>query len=320
MAVIKEEHNIPIDDFEDAIVTRYRVLDMDENDIYRVRIFEVQEKNRQATDVELERYYPTMNGKPMNYIPLYIIGPDNLDPTIDTPMMVDLVELCLSHYMAYADLANGCHWQGAPTLYVTGHEMQPNETLKVGAGKALILPNPAAKVGIVEVGTAGFSALENQLNRLESQMVTIGSRMLESHRVQAESTSTAVIYRAGENSVLSSLSIAVSTGISIALKTFAEWAGDNPESVRFEFNKEFFKEPPTPEMINALIGSMQGGMISKDAIFSYLQRSEFYPPHIEFDEEQKLIKEGMPKEPTKQPVLTTIQKMPDGSMQATRNA
>jgi len=90
--------------------------------------------------------------------------------------------------------------------------------------------------------------------------------------------------------------------------------------VRFELNKEFFKEPPTPEMINALIGSMQGGMISKDAIFSYLQRSEFYPPHISYSDEQSLIEAGMPKPIAPPAIVTKIQKMPDGSMQATRNA
>src|SRR4030066_2107441 len=319
MAVIKEEHNIPIDDFEDAVVTRYRVLDMDENDIYRVRIFEVQKKNRQATDVELERYYPTMNGKPMNYIPLFIIGPDDITPGVDTPMMIDLADLCVSHFQMYSDLANGTHWSGIPTPVFAGFSLKEGESIHLGMGKGLVSENPAAKATLLEVGTSGFAALENILNRLESQMITLGSKLLEQHRVQAESSTTAIIYRAGENSILSALSISVSIGITIALKTFTEWDGDDFANVRFELNKEFFKEPPTPEMINALIGSMQGGMISKDAIFSYLQRSEFYPPHISYSDEQSLIEAGMPKPIAPPAIVTKIQKMPDGSMQATRN-
>ena len=325
MAVIKEDHAVPIDEFEDKIVTRYRVLDLDENDVYRVRIIEPQESKGKVVDVEIERYYPIMNSKTMNYIPFYITGTANIKPDVDMPIMSDLADLCIAHFMAYADLANACHWQGAPTLNITGHEIPDGTTLRVGAGKALILPNPAARVGIVEVGTAGFSALENQLNRLESQMITVGSKLLEQHRVQAESSTTAIIYRAGENSILSALSISVSTAITIALKTFTEWARDNPESVRFTLNKEFFREPVTPEMITALVGAMQGGagqvaMISKEAIFDYLQKSEFFPSHATFEEEQAKIEAGMPKPVAPPAIVTKIQKMPDGSMQATRSA
>ena len=312
MAVIQEEHPIPIDDFEDKEVTRYRVLDLDENDVYRVRIFEVQEKNRQATDIEIERFYPTMNGAMMNYIPLYIIGSDNVTPDIDTPMMIDIVDTNIAHYQAYNDLASGNHFSALPTLYITGHELPEGQSIHIGLGRALVFPNPAAKVGISEIGTAGFSSLENQLNRLESHMITLGSKLLENHRVQAESSTTAMIYRAGEQSILASLAQSISTGITIALKTFSEWAGDDSSNVRFDLNKEFFREPATPEMINALVGSMQGGMISKDAIFSYLQRSEFYPNHISYSDEQSLIEAGMPKEPTKPPVVTTLKKSEDG--------
>jgi len=321
MAVIKEEHLIPIDEFEDKEVTRYRVLDLDENDIYRVRIFEVNEDNRQSsTDVELERFYPIMNGATMNYIPLYIMGSDNVTPDIDTPMMIDIVDTNIAHYQAYSDLANGCHWSGIPTMTITGHEMKPNETLHVGAGKALVLPNPAAKATMVEVGTSGFSALDSLLNRLEMHMVSLGSRMLESHKVQAESAQTAMIYRAGEQSILASLAQSISTGITIALKTFAEWAGDDSTNVRFDLNREFFAQPVTPEMLNALVSAWQAGGISAEARFAYLKRSEFYQPHEEFQDEENLIKDGIPKQVTQPAIVTKIQKMPDGSMQATRSA
>src|SRR3990167_4244337 len=316
MVTIQEEHSVPIDDFEDKEVTRYRVLDLDENDVYRVRIFEVQEKNRQATDIEIERFYPTMNGAMMNYIPLYIIGSDNVTPDIDTPMMVDIVDTNIAHYQAYSDLASGNHWSALPILHITGHELPEGKSIHIGLGKALVFPNPAAKVGVAEVGTAGFASLENQLNRLETHMVSLGSRMLESHKVQAESAQTAMIYRAGEQSILASLAQSISTGITIALKTFSEWAGDDSADVRFDLNREFFAQPVTPEMLNALVSAWQLGGISAESRFAYLKRSEFYQPHEEFEDEEKLIEAGKTKPIAPPPVLTTIKKMPDGSMQA----
>ena len=320
MAVIQEEHSIPIDEFEDQEVTRYRVLDLDENDVYRVRIFEVQEKNRQATDVELERFYPTMNGAAMNYIPLYIMGSDNVTPDIDTPMMIDIVDTNIAHYQAYSDLASGNHWSALPILHITGHELPEGKSIHIGLGKALVFPNPAAKVGVAEVGTAGFASLENQLNRLEMHMVSLGSRLLEGHKVQAESAQTAMIYRAGEQSILASVAQSISTGITIALKTFSEWAGDDSSNVRFDLNREFFAQPVTPEMLNALVSAWQLGGISAESRFAYLKRSEFYQPHEEFSDEEKLIEAGKPKPITPPAIVTKISKNSDGSMTATRAA
>jgi hypothetical protein len=310
LVVIEETHLIPVDEFEDASVTRYRVLEMDENDKYRVRILEPQKDNK--PDLVIESFYPIMNGELMNEIPLLIIGPDNITPDVDTPMLIDLVYTNVAHYMAYSDLAHGCHWSGIPTLLVTGHEMKPDQTLHVGAGEALVLPNPAAKASMVEVGTAGFSALDNQLNRLETHMVALGSRMLESHKVQAESAQTALIYRAGEQSILGSLAHSISTGISQALGIFTRWAGSD-EAVRFNLNREFFAQPVTPEMLNALVTGWQQGAISANAKFKFLQKAEFYEPHIKFEEENKLILDGMPQQP-KITSSITAKRNPDGSM------
>jgi len=65
---------------------------------------------------------------------------------------------------------------------------------------------------------------------------------------------------------------------------------------------------------------MQGGMVSREAIFSYLKKSEFYDPHITFESEQGSLEEDKAKIPKQQPAVTKIQRMPDGSMQATKVA
>lgn len=316
MAVVEEEFLIPENEFKDKAVTRYRVLDLDESDTYRVRIMSEDEK---GNDVLIEGpYYPMMGGKAMDFIPLVIIGPDNIDPVIDDPLMVDLCDLNINHFQFYADLAQGAHFSGLPTPVITGHEMKEGEKLHVGPGKALVLPNPAAKAVMLEVGTAGFVALEKLLNRLESQMISVGSKSLENTRLQAESQETAMLYRGGENSILASAAIAMGTGITIAMKVFARWAGDDHENVRFTINKEFFKEQVSSDMLRALVESWQNGAISAEAKFKYLQTHEMYPPEITFDEEEQRIKDGMPKEPAKRPVLTTIRRNDDGSMTAER--
>lgn len=318
LAVIEEEFYEPENEFKDKEVIRYRVLDLDENNEYRVRIMAEDDK---GNDILVEGpFYPEMNGQRMQFIPLTIIGPENIDSDIDAPVLVDLVDTNLLHFQMMSDMIGGCHWSAIPTMLITGHEIPEGGKLHVGAGKALVLPNPAAKATMVEVGTQGFSALDSLLNRLEQHMVALGSRALESHRVQAESADTAMIYRSGEQSILATMSTALSTGITASLKIFAEWAGDNPDDVRFTLNKEFFKEAVTPEMLRALVESWQLGGISAESKFEYLKTHEFIPPHISFEDEESRIESGKPKPVVKPVSMTTIRKNPDGTMTAERAA
>lgn len=318
MAVIKEEFLIPENEFKDKSVIRYRVLDLDENDTYRVRIMSEDDK---GNDILVEGpFYPMMNGSTMNFIPLTIIGPENVDPEIDSPVLVDLCDINIAHYQAYSDYANGCHFSGLPTPVFIGMELPTDGKINVGMGRGIIIPNPAGDAKMLEVGTQGFVALSEQLNRLEFAMITLGSKLLENNKLQAESAQLAKIYRSGESSILQTMALSVSTGITIALKTFAAWAGDNPDEVRFSINREFFSTPVDAQILKELVAAWQSGGISAEARFDFLKKAEFYEPHISFDTEEQRIKDGAPKPVTKPAAITTIAKNPDGSMTATRAA
>lgn len=317
LAVVQEEFLEPVNEFKDKSVIRYRVLDLDENDTYRVRIMSEDDK---GNDILIEGpFYPMMNGATMNFIPLVIIGPDSISADVEEPILVDLADLCVAHFGAYSSLANGCHFSGIPTPIFIGLEVPTDGKINVGMGRGIIIPNPAGDAKMLEVGTAGFSALSDQLNRLESSMISIGSKLLETTRLQAESSATAMIYRNGENGILSALSISISAGITIALKTFSAWAGDDAAKVKFTLNQEFFREQVSPEMIKALVEGWQQRMMSAEANFNYLKAREFYEPSMTFEEEQSRILAGAPKEPAKPSIVTKIEKSDDGkSMTATR--
>lgn len=318
LAVVQEEFLEPVNEFKDKSVIRYRVLDLDENDTYRVRIMSEDDK---GNDILIEGpFYPMMNGATMNFIPLTIIGPDNVTPDVDDPIFVDLVDLCIAHFQAYADYSNGTHFSGLPTPVFIGMELPTDGKINVGMGRGIIIPNPAGDAKMLEVGTQGFIALSEQLNRLEFSMISMGSKLLENHKLQAESAELAQIYRGGESSILQAMSLAVSTGITIALRTFASWAGDNPADVKFSINREFFKTPINAQMLKELVAAWQGGGISAEARFDFLKKAEFYEPHRTFLEEEELIKAGRPKEPVKPSIVTKISRNPDGSMIAERQA
>ncbi len=297
LVVLKEDHRVSENEFKDAIVARYRVLDLASEEsqpgslMYRIRVFEIRRNDRgEETDVLVEGpYFPMMNGRLLDYIPFYFISPDDTTPDVDVPPFIDLVDVNLAHYQVTADYEHGCHWSGIPTVVITGHEIEQGGTITVGAGAALILPSPAANAQMLEVGTGGFTALEKNLDRKEAQMVVLGARLLEVQKPGIEAAETALIHRSGEQSILASMAQTISTGISRALQTFVDWAGVQGEA-SFVLNRDFFHTPMAPEMVNSLVKSWQTAAISYETLFDNLKKGEIYAPDAKVEDELAKIK------------------------------
>jgi len=288
---LRENHVVEETEFTSKTTKRFRVLDLtptgkDDVHIYRVRVFEVNDKDE---DVLVEGpFYPKMGGKNLEFIPFYFISPDDTTTDVEEPPFIDLIDVNLSHYRVTADYENGCHWSGIPTMVITGHSLEAGGSIKVGAGNAIVLPNPLSKADMVEVGVSGFPALEKNLDRKEAQMVVLGARLLEVQKPGIEAAETALIHRAGEQSILSTMAQTISTGISMALTTLTQWAGADGEA-RYDLNRDFFHTPMTPEMFKAVVEAWQNKGISAETRFALLKKGEVYSPGAKFEDEQALI-------------------------------
>jgi len=295
---LEETVEIVKDEFTVEEETRYRVLDLvlmeSGRYAYRVRLFK---KGDDKEDVLLGEWIPLMAGEPLDYIPFYFLSTDDVSPEVDEPVFIDLIDINLAHYQLTADYEHGCHWSGLPTPVVTGHTAKAGETIRVGGPNAVVLPNPAAKAMMLEVGTHGFAALEKNLDRKEAQMVILGARLLEVQKPGIEAAETALIHRSGEQSILASMASAISMGVTQALKTFVRWAGEDDTNVRFDLNREFFHAPLEPAMMNAIVAAWQNGAISAETRFKMLQKGEVYTPDAKWQDEEALLKPGVPNAP-----------------------
>jgi hypothetical protein len=289
---MREVMHTEVDEFESKPRDVWRVLDLvyvqeQKRYIYRVRVIGLNKKNE---DELIEGpFYPKMNGDFMTEIPFVFISPDDTTPDIDEPPFVDLVDVNLAHYQLTADYEHGCHWSGIPTAVITGHEMESGKSLHIGGQTALVFPNPLTKATMLEVGVQGFIALEKNLDRKESQMVILGARLLEVQKPGIEAAETAQIHRSGEQSILASMSDAMSEGITKALRFFSMWAGESGD-ISYQLNREFFNTPMSPEMLNAIVKSWQSGAISDETKFTMLKSGEVYAPSTKFEDEQGKIK------------------------------
>lgn len=289
-------------EFETEEKKQWRVLDLDEANQYRVRIFRKNDKGEQEPFGA--PVYPEMSSKKLDFIPFYFIGVDDNTWECDAPPLIDLVDLNLAHYRVSADYEHGCHFTGLPTPYIAGHKAKENaqgvpiEKYYIGSRTAWVFPSHETQVGFLEFTGQGLTALKANLDDKKKDMAVLGARMLEPQQKQVEAAETAAIHRGGENSMLSSIAQSISLGVRRALLTFCRWGGatieeDDSEQVEFEMNRDFFPVPMKSDELREFVAAWQKGAMSFKTMFDNLQRRDVFPKdHTAEDEQADIDNEG----------------------------
>ncbi|MDD1625889.1 MAG: DUF4055 domain-containing protein, partial [Methylococcaceae bacterium] len=214
---------------------------------------------------------------------------DDLNSDPEAPALIDLADLNIAHYRVTADYEHGCHFTGLPQAIIAGYQKESDsEKLYIGGPSAWVFSDPQAKGYYMEFTGQGLGALENNLNRKEEQMSLLGARMLMPEKRGIEAADTANIHRAGESSVLASISQNVSLGLTKALQVFSQWAGYD-QNVSIEINRDFMNVGLSPQEITALMGLVQAGYMSPQTLYFNLNNGELYPESWSFEEEQASI-------------------------------
>lgn len=287
MVVLKESANVASSEFDHAAEDRYRVLDLFSG-VYRQRVFR---KGEKGADEQIgPDIFPTINGKPFDFIPFRIIG--GIHP--QTPPLMGLVDINLHHYQVNADYHHGLHLS-MPTLFVTGYRPidepgKPSPTIYIGGPAANILPDTGANAFFAEVSSK-FDGHRTALLDFKNEMAVLGARMLESQKASVEASETIARRQNGEDSYLAEIAQMVSRDIEWLLGIFAEWAGDSGE-VKFALNRDFSPAGMSAQELTALVGAWQSGAISQQTLFDNLQRGEIIDGAVTFDEEQARTSEA----------------------------
>ena len=281
--ILEEEEYIATSEFEGEEQCFYRVLDLDEMGNYRQRKFV--EKDKIFTQVG-DDIYPLMNGSTLKEIPFYFLGDAD-----ELPLLIDLVDLNISHYMTTADLENGCHFTGIPQPWLAGVQLPDGVSLSVGGLSAWVFPDPQAKAQYLEFSGQGLGALEKRLELKEKQMAALGAKML-SDSVTAETATGASLRSTGEFSVLAQLSDRVGKVLSRACSFMHQWA--NLQPVDIKLNTDYLPAKMTPQELQALVGAWQAGGISSMTLFNNLQQGELIAAEVTFEDEMAQIAEQAP--------------------------
>jgi hypothetical protein len=291
------------DEFDQRIEERIQVLDLDpdRNYIYRIRIFKkVNEDERKKDDSKTEyeedtdlRRYPTMNGEYIKEIPFYMTGGYDFRE----PHLIDLANVNLSHYVAYADHRKGLSWTTRPQPTATGIRDTEIESLTMGGEEIWYSENSEAQFDMLEYSGSGLTASEKNLEKLEEQMATLGARMLMPEAQTAETATEFVIKKQGENSSLAEVSKLVSKALQAAIRFAARWSGVNDETIKdidVEVNTDFLPVSATPDDLIKMIQAVQTGNYTQQDYIWWLNQNEMVDPTIDSTERQSQLQTNRP--------------------------
>lgn len=296
---LMEEVSEPEDEFSNRQAEQIRVLDLDDDQLYRQRIFRKETKDGKKLEKWAqfgEDILPTMAGKRMKFIPFIFVGPRDCTPNCCKPPLIDLADKNLDHYRMDADYKHSLHFIAAgSTRWVKGvskEEIEEGRFDSVGPTALLASTSAEAEFGISEPSGQGIPTQRIALQDAEQQMAVLGARMLSPEKRQAEAAETAAIHRQGESSVLSSLAMAVSSALTNALEIARDWMGLSDE-VTVMLNTDYVATGMSAQELVAYTKALQDGGISQRSYLEALQRGEALNPTLTVDEEiERLENDG----------------------------
>lgn len=275
MVVLREvwEYFEPDNEFVVKYGEQYRVLDLDENDKYRQRLYRFDAGGGAAGDVHV--IYPQLGAQLEGKIPFTFIGASNNDASIDDAPLLPLAELNIGHFRNSADNEESSFVVGQPTLFIypgehmslqTFQEANPNG-IKFGSRTGHNL-GAGGSAQLIQA-TENNLAKQNMLDK-ETQAIQIGAQLITpTQQITAES---ARLQRGADTSVMATIARNVSMAYTEALKWVAAMMGvAEGTEIEFKLNMEFFLSQMTSQDRAAWMSDINAGLLPATAYYAALR-------------------------------------------------
>lgn len=269
------------------------VLDTDgPTPVYRIKKWEVKfgnpgKDNRPVILAQTHTVHtPTINGRELDYIPFYFVGPYSNKPDLEKSPLLDLADANLHHYTLQADYRQCLYMLAQPTPYIVGDIPDDKVPKKIGASAFWVLPSEVQDIGMLEYSGSGVASLLDALTRNEEYMAALGAKLV--HRQRQPETAEAVKTQSrDELSVLEAVVQSCTDAFKAAIRDAGKWTGTTGGDV--ETVTDFAEGRMDSAMLTALFQTMQAGGISRAEYHRNLQRGDIIAPTRTLEEEMAAV-------------------------------
>lgn len=273
-------------------VTRWRILELDDNGIYQQRVLVSDDDDKEPDFSQAQVILPSNRGQLLDYIPFQFIGPWSTSPEMQKPPLEDIFWLNLSHYRSYADLEHGRHFTALPTYFVSGDSDTEEDGSGLAVGPNVVWElNQGDQAGILEYKGSGLSYLENALESKQAQMATLGAKLLAQQRKQAALGETMLrMMERGEHSILMSITDNLNEAFTKALQWALMWKDvKDVGSVQVELNQDFTDGPMSARELRVMQTLHKDKIIPLTSMYSIFRRLGIVSSDISLDEYKELL-------------------------------
>lgn len=229
---------------------------------------------------------PTIRGRPLEYIPAVIFGPYNLEPDVEKPPMLDLVDVNITHWELSANYHHALWLSAMPTPVITGTLNEDQKPRAIGPATLWMLP-PDAKAYFMAAPSDAHESLRKALADAEARMNALGATMILSGVRRNEAAETASLRMANDTATLLSSINTLEAGVRTLLTWAADWV--QPGEVLVEFNRDLVSATIQPQMVTALLAAVNAGAMSRQSFIEALRKGEVVDRPV--DDEITLIDE-----------------------------
>lgn len=201
----------------------------------------------------------------LNKIALAPVYVNRTDFMCGKPPLAKIAELNVAHWQSDSDQRNILHVARVPILFMAG--FKEDDTIEIGASKAVRSSDPNAKMDFVEHSGQAIGAGNDDLENLEFRMQTMGLQLLVPQ--PGGKTATGEIRDdAKENSPLAMMARALADALETALGFMAEFANlgaDNGGSV--VVNTDFGVQAGSGTDAQMLLDAVNSGQLDKESFW-----------------------------------------------------
>lgn len=285
--VILEEDVEDDDIFAHNLSKQWRVLRLDNLGRAIQEIYKPAEKeNGDAKgDVKVSSSVILVNGEPIDYIPFITLP--FAEPV--KPILYDIALLNIGHYQKTADLNSANHKTTLPMAWFTGHtpEVDKNtgEPVPVTFGQDIVvqLPEPDAKVGILEFSGNGIEHNEASLTRVESQMFVLCSHIISQDKKTAENQNAISIHRQGEDAKIATYARYISKRFTDAMRIICQWEQLDDSDVNIELNTDYSSMAFDANAVNSIANIFSQGKLPLRSLYYMLQQGGYLEPDMNYE-------------------------------------
>ena len=197
------------------------------------------------------------------------------------PPMSDIAELNLKHYQIQSDYDNILHISAVPMLSIFG--MPPSDSeISAGPGEAFAMP-AEARIEYIEPGGSSFTAQQDRLKEIASQINELGLAAILGQKLSAETATSKAIDRSQSDATMLYIAQQVQDLIDNSLRFHADYLG--VESGSCYVNRDFLATRLDPQEIGSLLQLYTAGTISKETLLKMLSQGEVLPDEFDIEEE-----------------------------------